>query len=486
MLLLTSRAIRDGKGVDGLKKLREKTPPAKWREETTATAASVGDLASLTYAHVNGCPWKENTSIHAAEKGNLACLKYAIQNGCPATYHTMGAALTNIDCFVWLLSEENVHRIQMMTPSIWKHANSTMLSLLLECCSENNFRKKWDGSVMADAVIKRSQDPGRLELCITNDAPVDVKTIEELIRNGTTLDIQFLYEAIPNGLSRITPFLRDRMSTVIERADIDLLRYVHEELNIPLPRLFKSFNCTTGTVEANLQCFKYILQKDVRISYHCLRQLIHEDMKDPNATALRSIFEGLVGKAHILDQRSFADRCLDQIQWEMYGGTRFDSPRHRDHFFRTATNLVHLYCLLWYLQYEPLTLGALMRQNLDLVRAIAAAGETPCPLTHSQRLEILRHNSILLLDMAAEFFPVSEFTRDEWDCIPRELRSLLVRRYVYPRALNVARWMLKVRPYAWFWYEHVQMIQCGPYGVGRKRDREAFEGDFEGNDGIGV
>lgn len=41
----------------------------------------------------------------------------------------------------------------------------------------------------------------------------------------------------------------------------------------------------------------------------------------------------------------------------------------------------------------------------------------------------------------------------------------------------IVRWMIRVRPYAWHWFERHQMRMCAPDGLGRKRDLAEFERD---------
>ena len=43
---------------------------------------------------------------------------------------------------------------------------------------------------------------------------------------------------------------------------------------------------------------------------------------------------------------------------------------------------------------------------------------------------------------------------------------------------EAVRWMHAVRPYAWHWFEEHQKSECAEGGLGRKRDRAAFEEDF--------
>ena len=43
---------------------------------------------------------------------------------------------------------------------------------------------------------------------------------------------------------------------------------------------------------------------------------------------------------------------------------------------------------------------------------------------------------------------------------------------------EAVRWMNAVRPYAWHWFEEHQKSECAEDGLGRKRDRAAFEEDF--------
>ena len=44
---------------------------------------------------------------------------------------------------------------------------------------------------------------------------------------------------------------------------------------------------------------------------------------------------------------------------------------------------------------------------------------------------------------------------------------------------EAVRWMNAVRPYAWHWLEEHQKSACAEGGLGRKRDRTAFEEDFK-------
>ena len=42
----------------------------------------------------------------------------------------------------------------------------------------------------------------------------------------------------------------------------------------------------------------------------------------------------------------------------------------------------------------------------------------------------------------------------------------------------VVKWMNAVRPYGWHWLEQHEIHTCAPGGLGRKRDRAAFEEEF--------
>jgi hypothetical protein len=54
-----------------------------WDENTCKSAAGIGHLEALVYAHENGCPWNAFTCSEAAKEGHLDCVKFAHENGCP-------------------------------------------------------------------------------------------------------------------------------------------------------------------------------------------------------------------------------------------------------------------------------------------------------------------------------------------------------------------------------------------------------------------
>eukprot|EP00035_Acanthoeca_spectabilis_P005320 m.112486 g.112486 ORF g.112486 m.112486 type:complete len:97 (-) comp12968_c0_seq1:29-319(-) len=49
---------------------------------TCASAASVGHLAVLQWAHANGCPWHYSTCSDAASGGHLEVLQWALNCMC--------------------------------------------------------------------------------------------------------------------------------------------------------------------------------------------------------------------------------------------------------------------------------------------------------------------------------------------------------------------------------------------------------------------
>ena len=57
--------------------------------------------------------------------------------------------------------------------------------------------------------------------------------------------------------------------------------------------------------------------------------------------------------------------------------------------------------------------------------------------------------------------------------------KLVAKHLLLPRWREAVRWMIKVRPYAWHWYEEHQRVQCAPGGEGRKRDRDEFVEEME-------
>ena len=61
------------------------------------------------------------------------------------------------------------------------------------------------------------------------------------------------------------------------------------------------------------------------------------------------------------------------------------------------------------------------------------------------------------------------FPDERATCVRLVARSLLI-----PRMREMVRWMIKVRPYAWHWFEEHQRVLCAPGGKGRKRDIEAI------------
>ena len=57
--------------------------------------------------------------------------------------------------------------------------------------------------------------------------------------------------------------------------------------------------------------------------------------------------------------------------------------------------------------------------------------------------------------------------------------KLIAKHLLLPRWREAVRWMIKVRPYAWHWYEEHQRVQCAPGGEGRTRDRDEFVEEME-------
>jgi hypothetical protein len=70
-------------------------------------------------------------------------------------------------------------------------------------------------------------------------------------------------------------------------------------------------------------------------------------------------------------------------------------------------------------------------------------------------------------------------TMDKSKLSPRVYTFFRVRLECIPLWQRTVKWMIKVRPYAWHWFEHHNIISCAPGGKNRKRDYDAFVRDCQ-------
>lgn len=70
-------------------------------------------------------------------------------------------------------------------------------------------------------------------------------------------------------------------------------------------------------------------------------------------------------------------------------------------------------------------------------------------------------------------------TMDESKLSPRVYTFFRVRLECIPLWQRTVKWMIKVRPYAWHWFEHHNITSCAPGGKNRKRDYDTFVKDCQ-------
>jgi len=425
MVLETTKSIRNG-GVLALKSLRESRRIHPWNDNTTKEAALCGDLECLMYAHTHGCPWKESTCIAAAKCGQLACLKYAIEHGCSYGYMTLAASLEHDECFEWLL--QCPLKSPNITPFVWNASiYQGNLPRLIDYCHKNHLSKRWDGSVIAHVLIREGVSP-LLNLCVDNSAPIDTITYITIAKLGKVPHMEFLMGKTTLTLSEQQKF--DIVRTASRRDDTCMLRYLYQRKRFPLNR-FAYYHGKDWKTGSNLCCLKFLILNGARLDFRFISDIfLHRDTE-----AFRWALE------------------VDALTHSTFDNDPFTLFQNRH-----VSTKVKIYMAI------PSRYSHI-RYQLALV--------TPCDF----RCEFWE-----MLDVLNEFYPVKDLTRHDWNDIESvwegDFRRQLIKRYVYPRGLNVLRWMLKVRPYAWHWFEEVQKGLCRETGNGRKRDRDAFESEF--------
>jgi len=66
-----------------------------WPPFTTTWAAEGGQLDCLIFARSNGCPWRNTTSELASQNGHLHVVEYLLHNGCPVESPCIAYAAKN-------------------------------------------------------------------------------------------------------------------------------------------------------------------------------------------------------------------------------------------------------------------------------------------------------------------------------------------------------------------------------------------------------
>lgn len=467
MHCMTTRCIRHG-GLNALKALREKA--YKWDETTTAEAARCGDVECLQYAREHGCPWDVKTAAQAASSGNLECLKYAHEHGCPWDARTteFAAKKGHFEC----LQYAHEHGCPLS-----ENAASGALSSAL-------------GTFKCFKYLMEHGCPYNDHTLVSLVCLYDEPLIEWMFQRGHMKFTSDFWTTLSHPSCNRTGV---RCAAIIK-----MIEYCN------------AYNVDKGWDGRLMACA--ILNKDEVLMQIC---------KDNHAPLDKSSFELLVSRGQVSDMEPL---CYDNLSAsDKISITRHASKNMSDEMVRYLheTKGFPLPPLAHYIM---LSSSDHIKSNIQCVKYLVEKGcvitchflkdtmlhgdvevfrwclETPAlkldtsffdcplvnptnkPLSKKMKLYLLfnRAHYFNLLGVLEEAFPVKEFTRDDWRTldIHPELRSELLHRYVYPRARKVLEWMLKVRPYAWHWYEETQKVLYKEDGNGRMCDRAKLEMNF--------
>lgn len=467
MHLMATRCIRHG-GLNALKALQEKA--YKWDETTTAEAARCGDVKCLQYAREHGCPWDVKTAAQAAYSGSLECLKYAHEHGCPWDARTaeFAAKKGHFEC----LQYAHEHGCPLS-----KNAAAYALSSTLDTFKCFKYLME-HGCPYDDHTLVR--------LVCLYDEPL----IEWMFQHG---HIKFTAEVWTILGHPSCNHTSDRHAAMLK-----MIEYCN------------TYNVDKGWDGRLMACA--VLNKDEILMQLC---------KDNHAPIDKSSFELIVSRGQMSDVEPL---CCDNLsESDKTSLTRLASKNGSDEMLRYLHEIKG-FPLPPLAHYVRLGYADQIKSNIQCVKYLVERGsiitwffvkdtmlygdvevfrwclETPAlklntsffdcpfvnptnkPLSKKMKLYLLfsQYHYFNILGVLEEAFPVKEFTHEDWRTldIHPELRAELLHRYVYPRARKVLEWMLKVRPYAWHWYEETQKGLYKEGGKGRMHDRAKFEMDF--------
>lgn len=328
----------------------------------------------------------------------------------------MSAAFNHHECLEWLLQLPWTSIIRCFTPSVWADAvEHKCLRRLIAYFDELCIRKRWDGRVIVNVIFL---DPDLFQFCVDSGAPIDAQTYLTVAKYGDVEEMKRIEEMKSMEYCRLDG---GTICSVLHNAsgqeDTAMLRYLHEVRGYQLPSTATYYEC--GGIN-NMACVAYLVAKGVGLSK-------------------RFLFDTIMAN----DARSFR-WALEHGATTLYHQSLLPQSMRIDHASTSQTMLLYL-----------------------MFSEIGGWG-------------FLEDDGLHMLDVVAELFPLKELTHEDWALLGRlpEYKRKLIHRYVHPRALNVLRWMLKVRPYAWHWIEEHQQAICKEGGSGRARDREEFEENF--------
>lgn len=411
----------------------------------------------------------ESACVTAVEGGRLACLKYAIDNGFQCGEGSLEVAL-KFCCEEWV--EYLLHALGMrVTPNAWYEASKHIdrFTLLLKHTNrsvDNVMGRYWDGRVVGDA-IKRG-DAAVVELCIQHSARVDLRTLKILV-DSPVMYVRELERQFRVDVNEVCCTLVDRqaiLSQAIRNGRLELLRFLHVEKSWSLlccydPDYHVSTESNSQLHSTNINCLRYISANLEVIKYARILEssVIHGDTE---------AFVWALKRASKFDINAAARSIyFDVLSETGAGGTRCPFAETVGLLDRRSTKL-----MLFFIAGKLSTSALWQRRVLDFDKR----RRSPRQSTLSSEV------GMGLLDAVESIYPIKDFTYDEWtlcrNTFDADYVRLLIHRYVHPRALNVLRWMLKVRSYAWHWYGEWQERLCAEGGTGRRQDLEAFESDM--------
>lgn len=135
-----------------VKFLRTQQPPFPWCDDTFAAAALRGDIETLNYLIVNGCPFNARSCDCAAYTGKLEALKHIFEAGCPMHQETwMFAALSGNLAVLEYLRDVGCPRDEYHEHMVCRRAAFEGSINVLEWLRVQSPPFRWDKGVCADA-----------------------------------------------------------------------------------------------------------------------------------------------------------------------------------------------------------------------------------------------------------------------------------------------------------------------------------------------
>jgi len=351
-----------------------------------------------------------------------------------------------MECVEYLLTTAGVRA----TPSVWVATSNDfkMFKTLLDLHLQNNLKKRWNGRLLGEVFGRGSQL--MVDLCRQHSTPVTLDTLEAklihcrsyasneiaLIECLRQLEVEWHVDI--NTLCNTNIHRSVILHHVVAINDMEALCYLHRHKKWGFPYMAPEYIGMSNETDpyARLDCIRYVCEHS------------------SNYVNLTNVIKW-----------SYLSGDYESFQWVLKLADENAMYNFEQELFRLYTD-------------ESLMVEYPTTRKLKLYLMIG----NQC-MDHDHRIFGSRYQNHYMLDAFQSVFPIKEFTADEWmtcrQTFSNGLMKLLVQRYVYPRALNVLRWMLKVRPYAWHWYGEWQEAQCAPSGEGRRQDIASFEADAD-------